>query len=201
ARSSARQRELAVRAAIGATPGRLVTQLSIEAAVIGVVAAMAGLALAALALPILRDVVSRSFPTVTPARLDGGVLLFALAITLSSAIAFGLVPAWSLARTDLQASLRQARPAAARGRARAAFVMCQVAMAFALLVAGGLLVKSFRTVMAIDPGYAVDGRLTFRVSLPEARYTDSRQRAVFWSALFDRLPHVPGVGNAAGVSE
>jgi predicted permease len=98
-------------------------------------------------------------------------------------------------------TLADGRPAAARSRPRAVFVAGQIAIAFALLVGGGLLVKSFQTMMAIDPGYSVDRRLTFRVSLPEARYPDRPQRAAFWSALFERLPHVPGVRNAAGVSE
>jgi putative ABC transport system permease protein len=202
ARSAARQQELAVRAAIGASPAHLRQQLFIEAAVLGVGGAMAGMVIAALALPLLTDVVSRSFPSLlVPPRLDAGVFLFAVAITLASCLAFGLVPAWSVTRTDFRMSLADARSLSARNRPRAVFVVVQVAMAFALLVGGGLLVKSFRTMMAIDPGYSVDGRLTFRMSLPEARYADRPQRAAFWAALFQRLPHVPNVRNAAGVSE
>jgi putative ABC transport system permease protein len=201
ARSGERQRELAVRAAIGASPGRLRRQLLIEAGVLGVGGAIAGVVLAFVALPLLTEVVSRSLPSVPLPRLDVGVLLFALAVTLVSSLVFGVVPAWSLTRTDLTMSLADARPASARSRPRAAFVISQVAIAFALLVVGGLLVRSFQTMMAIDPGYSVDRRLTFRVSLPEGRYADRPQRAAFWSALFQRLPHVPGVRNAAGVSE
>ena len=201
ARSGERQRELAVRAALGASPGRLRRQLLIEAAAIGVGGAMAGMVIAVVGLPVLTEVVSRSLPGVAPPRLDTGVFLFAIAVTFASSLAFGLMPAWSLARADLRTSLADARPASARNRPRAVFVVGQVAMAFALLVGGGLLVKSFRTMMAIDPGYGVDRRLTFRVSLPEARYPGRLQRAALWSALFERLPHLPGVRNAAGVSE
>ena len=201
ARSGERQRELAVRAAIGASPRRLRRQLLIEAAVLGVGGALVGIVIASVTLPLLTEVVSRSLPGVAPPRLDAGVFLFALAVTLASSLAFGLVPAWSLSRTDLRMSLADARAASARSRPRAVFVVGQVAMAFALLVGGGLLVKSFRAMMAIDPGYRVDRRLTFLVSLPEARYPDRPQRAAFWSALFDRLPHVSGVRHAAGVSE
>ncbi len=172
ARSGERQQELAVRAAIGASPRRLRRQLLIEAAVLGVGGAIAGMAIAFVALPLLTEVVSRSLPGVASPRLDAGVFLFALAVTLASSLAFGLVPAWSLARTDLRMSLADARPASARSRPRAVFVVGQVAIAFALLVGGGLLVQSFQTMMAIDPGYSVDRRLTFLVSLPEARYPD-----------------------------
>jgi putative ABC transport system permease protein len=201
ARSGERQRELAVRAAIGASPGRLRRQLLIEAAVLAVGGAIAGTVIASVALPLLTEVVSRSLPGVAPPRLDTAVFLFALAVTLASSLAFGLVPAWSLTRTDLRMSLADGRPASATSRPRAVFVVGQVAMAFALLVGGGLLVRSFQAMMAIDPGYNVDRRLTFLVSLPETRYPDPPRRAAFWSALFQRLPHVTGVRHAAGVSE
>jgi putative ABC transport system permease protein len=201
ARSGERQQELAVRAAIGATPGRLRRQLLIEAAALGVGGAIAGMVIAITALPVLTNVVTRFFPTVAPPRLDTGVLLFAIAVTVGSSLAFGLVPAWSLARADLRNSLANARSGSPRSRPRALFVVGQVAIAFALLVGSGLLISSFRTVMAIDPGYGVDRRLTFRVSLPQARYAAPAQRAAFWSALFERLPVVPGIRNAAGVSE
>jgi putative ABC transport system permease protein len=201
ARSGERQRELAVRAAIGATSARLRRQLLVEASALAGSGAIAGVMIAVVALPLLTEMVSQSFPSLAPPRLDANVFLFAAAVTLGCSLAFGLVPAWSLARTDLRVSLADARPASARSGPRALFVVGQVAMAFALLVGGGLLVKSFRTMMAIDPGYSVDRRLTFRVSLPEARYPGRPERAAFWSALFERLPRAPGVRNAAGVSE
>jgi predicted permease len=201
ARSGQRRAELAVRSAVGASPERLRRQLLVETGVLGATGALGGLVIASATLPLLTAVVAETFPRLPPPTLDGGVFIFGLGIALVSTLAFGLTPAWVLSRVDLRSSLADSRPGAAKGRPRVAFVVGQVAIAFALLVASGLLVGSFRTIMAIDPGFAVDRRLTFLVSLPEGRYRDRPQRAAFWAALFDRLVHVPGVRNAAAVSE
>ena len=201
ARGGSRRRELAVRAALGAPARRLTTQLLVETAVLGALGAGAGVVMAIAALPVLANAVSRSFPLVEAPRLDGQVFLFVLTVAAISTLAFGLLPAWQLARVDLRDSLAETQRGATGGRARRVFVVAEVALAFVLLVGAGLLVRSFARVMAIDPGFTVENRLTLRVVLPSARYPGAPQRASFYAAVLERLAAVPGIRAAGAVSE
>ena len=201
ARSGHRRRELAVRAAVGAAPGRLRRQLLVETTILGMVGGAAGVLVAAAAVPLLGRLVAQTFPQVDAPRLDLLALGFALAAAIGSSLVFGLIPAWQLSRGDLRSVLTEESRGGTSRRAGHLLVAVELALAFAVLVGAGLLTRSFARVTAIDPGFGVDHRLTVRVSLPLARYPAAPQRMVFYSQLFDRLSALPGVRAAGGVSE
>ena len=201
ARSGHRRRELAVRAAVGAAPGRLRRQLLVETTILGMIGGAAGVLIAAAAVPLLGRIVAQTFPQVDPPRLDLLALGFALAAAIGSSLVFGLIPAWQLSRGDLRSVLTEESRGGTSRRAGHLLVASELALAFAVLVGAGLLTRSFARVTAVDPGFGVDHRLTVRVSLPLARYPAAPQRMVFYSQLFDRLSGLPGVRAAGGVSE
>jgi len=200
-RAGHRRRELAVRAAVGAAPGRLRRQLLVETATLGLMGGAAGVLLAAAAVPLLARAVAATFPLVDPPRIDVGVLTFALAAAAMSSALFGLIPAWQLSRTDLRTALNEETRGGSGRRTSHLLVAAELALAFSVLIGAGLLVRSFARVIAVDPGFAVDHRLTLRVALPIARYETPTQRLAFYTRLLDRLSALPGVRDAGAVSE
>jgi putative ABC transport system permease protein len=200
-RAGHRRRELAVRAAVGATPGRLRRQLLVETATLGFIGGAAGALLAAGAVPLLARAVAATLPLVDAPRVDAGVLMFALAVTAVSSALFGLIPAWQLSRTDLRTALNEETRGGSGRRTSHLLVAAELALAFSVLIGAGLLVRSFARVMAVDPGFAVDHRLTLRLALPAARYDAAPQRLAFYTRLLDRLSALPGVKEAGAVSE
>jgi putative ABC transport system permease protein len=202
ARATSRSRELAVRAALGADRRRLVRQLLAESAVLASLGGAAGLVLAAGAVHVLRVVVAESLPIqrLEAVRIDGWVLAFTAAASLCSGLVFGLIPAVSASGPTLMNTLRQGgRGASGHGtRTRAAIVVVEVAAAVVLLVGAGLLMRSFISLMNVDPGFDAARTVTMRVSLPESRY-DEAARAQFFDRLFARIDGLPGV-EASGAS-
>ncbi|MEN3336791.1 MAG: hypothetical protein V7647_467 [Acidobacteriota bacterium] len=195
ARATSRQRELAVRAALGAARGRLLRQLLAESAVLSAAGGLAGLLLAWGAVHVLRVVVAQSVPIqrLDVVRLDGWVLAFTGAVSVCSGLFAGLVPAMAASAGALTDALRQAgRSGSARSGARSAFVIVEVSAAVVLLVGAGLLVRSFVTLLNIDPGFDAAHTVTLRVSLPDTRYSDAT-RAQFFDRLFNALDALPGV--------
>jgi len=201
ARAGHRRRELAVRAAVGAAPGRLRRQLLIETAVLGLLGGAAGILAAAAAVPALGYVIAQTFPRVDAPRLDIFALGFALAASSASSLLFGLIPAWQLSRHDVRSILTEESRGGSRRHTGHWLVAAELALAFAVLVGAGLLTRSFARVTAVDPGFGVDHRLTVRMSLPLARYAAAPQRMAFYTQLFDRVSALPGVRGAGGVSE
>ena len=205
ARATARQRELAVRAALGAGRGRLVRQLLAESLVLAAMGGFTGLLLAWWALHLLRAVVAERLPIqrLEVVGIDGWVLGFTLLASLICGVIFGLVPAFSAAGAGLNDALKEGgrTGSASRGkRARSAFVVIEVALALVLLVGAGLLVRSFVRVLEVDAGFETDRTVTMRVSLPGARYGKPPLRTQFFQTLFDRIKGLPGVQSAGAVS-
>jgi putative ABC transport system permease protein len=205
ARATARQRELAVRAALGAGRGRLIRQLLAESVVLAAAGGAAGLALAWWGLQVLRAVVAERLPIqrLEMVGIDGPVLAFTMGATLVSGIFFGLIPAFTAAGTSLNESLKEGgrTGSAARGaRTRSAFVVVEIALALVLLVGAGLLVRSFARLMEVDAGFETDRTMTMRVSLPLARYADAPKRVQFFERLLERVQQVPGVQSAGAIS-
>ena len=203
ARATHRVREFALRAALGAAASRLRRQLLVETATLGLAGGVAGALVAAAAVPIVARAAATAFPRFDAPHVDLAALLFAMAVAIASSLVFGLAPAWQVSH---HADLRRALVAGGRtsgGRAvRRTLVVAEVALAFAVIVGAGLLVRSFARVTAVDPGFAVPHRLTLRVTLPVARYpVDTPRRAAFYDQLFERLSALPGVAAVGGVSE
>jgi predicted permease len=213
ARMAARQREIAIRGALGAGRGRLIRQVLTESVVLAMIGGVAGTALAfggITLLQMLATTLSRidlgtgvGFPRLDEIGIDGSVLLYTAATSVVTGLAVGLLPAFRYARRDPMESLRAAAGASASpagvveaSTLRGALVVIQIALAMILLVGGGLLMNSFIKLSGVDPGYQPGHVLTFQVALPVDRYPDARLKT-FAEDLAAGLRSVPGVRAAA----
>jgi predicted permease len=203
ARSAVRQKEMALRSALGADRGRIVRQLLTESLVLGFAGAVAGLALAYGVLSVSK----LAFPTDTPGlaavHVDPRVVGFAIVLAAITGLAFGLVPAISASRADLASTLRSAgrRTASSRGvRGRAALIAGEVALAVVLAVSAGLLVKSLWALAHVNPGFSPQQILTVRVT-PNQVLCEERSRCVaLYSQLVDRIRSISGVTEVAATN-
>jgi putative ABC transport system permease protein len=204
ARGATRQKEIAIRGALGAGRGRLVRQFLTESLTLGVAGGVAGIALAYLALPAIRALLPADALAGLPFALDARVLAFATALSVVSAILFGMVPAFQAARFDLNAVLKQGGRDSASGsrarRVRGALVVGEVALAGVLLIGAGLLVRSFDRLLAVPEGFEPAHVLSLQLALPNAQYPDPASRARFVRSLVDRIDALPGVAGAAAIT-
>ena len=201
-RALGRRREVAIRAALGARRSRLVRQLLTESILLGVVGGVAGLTLAHWGLGALVSLAPASTPRLQDIALDGRVLGFSLALSLATGVAFGLAPALSASRTDVQAALHASgrSPGLAQHPGARLLVVAEIALSLVLMAGAGLLLESFRRVLSVDPGFDPHNVLTLAVSLPESRYPRPDQRAGFYAELLERVRILPGVISAAAIT-
>ena len=203
ARATAREREIAVRKALGASRMRLVRQLLSESLLLSFAGGIVGVLLCIVLVPTLRRLSPGAVPRLTETTVDAGVLFFSLALCLVTGIVFGLVPSLQAARKELQSSLKEggrgSSEGGSRGRLRAGLVVAEVAVALVLMTGAGLLIESFSHLMRVDPGFTSQGVTTFPISLPPARYGQPTQQAQFYRLLIEKVQSVPQV-KAAGVT-
>lgn len=199
-RGDTRQREMAVRTAIGAAPSRLIRQLFTEGVVLAALGAVLGLMLAGVSLRVLTTIDPTSLPPLAPVRLAGSVILFTLALALLTTLLFGLVPALRASRVNLVTSLReggqQATLGAGRQRLRQALVATQVALAIVLVIGAGLMVRSLGALGRIDLGFNPDRVLTMRLAVPLAKYDTPEKVIEFYRQLLERVRDVGAVEKA-----
>ena len=200
-RAAAREKELAVRAALGAGRQRLVRQMLTESVVLALIGGLAGVLVAMLAVPLLSHLVPNTLPLAEQPRLDLRALVFAGAFTALTAIGFGLIPAAVAARADFT-SLREGTRGGGgrRQRLRSVLVTIEVAVSIVLLVSTGLLIRAASKVQGVDPMFATEGVLTLRTSLAPARATDSLRRTEFYDRVLAEVQRIPGVEAAAYTS-
>jgi predicted permease len=204
ARAVTREREMAVRGALGAMHGRLVRQLLTEGLVLAAAGGVLGILMAAPLLQGLIALAPADIPLLDDVRLDRTVLAFAAAVTILSTALFALAPALRLARTDLQTTLRASQGSAAglrHARLRNALLVGEVALSLMLLIGAGLLLRSARRLSAVDYGFRADGMLSVFLSLPTVRYDSTARHVAFYAQLLDRIRTVPGVAAATATSE
>ncbi|MGH7474926.1 MAG: ADOP family duplicated permease [Longimicrobiales bacterium] len=204
ARAVTREREIAVRGALGAGRGRLARQLLTESAVLGVAGGALGLLVGALMLQGLLALAPDDIPRLDQVGLDRRAVAFTAGITMLSALLFGLVPAFRLARTDLQSTLRGASDPAGgvrHARLRAALLVAEVAVALVLMAGAGLLVRSSVRLTQVDYGFRDDGLLAVSLDLPRARYEATPAHIEFYQRLTERVAQLPGVVGAGGTTE
>ncbi|MET0554220.1 MAG: ABC transporter permease [Vicinamibacteria bacterium] len=203
ARAAARQGELAVRSALGASRPRLVRQLLTESVLLALAGGACGLGLAWAGVGVLAALVPAEVPRVAGIAVDWRVALFTLAVSVAAGVVFGLAPALGASRVDLAGALKQAGrtgDAAATGRLRRTLVVAEVALALVLLVAAGVTVRSYARLSGVDPGFAPDRLFSARVALPESDYPQGSARVTaFYDALVLRVRALPGVGAACVV--
>jgi putative ABC transport system permease protein len=201
ARAEARQKEIAVRTALGAQRGRLLRQFLTESIVLSLFGGALGLLLASWGVRAIVAMNPESLPRVREIGIDGRVLLFTLGVAILTGVLFGLAPAMHARASVMFSSLKEGsqRSTAGAGRQflRRALVIAEVALAATLVIVGGLLIRSFWLLQQVDPGFDAGNVLTFQIALPDARYPEEPQVVAFYQRLVDRLRILPGVESAA----
>jgi predicted permease len=203
ARASHRSREMAVRSAIGANPARILRQCLVESVLLSMCGASAGIIVAAVSVAGLRRFGPADVPRLHDVMLHPVVLLFTLVLSVITAILFGFVPAWRLAHVAPQACLKeatQAGPARGTQRLQNSVATIEIAAALVLLIAGGLLLRSFVHLLDAPFGFDPKGVFVVRTLFDRARYPDPIKRQAAQRELLDRLSHLPGVTAAAAAS-
>ena len=214
ARGAVREREVAVRTALGATRSRLLRQLLTESVVLAAVGGAAALLIAYLAVDGLNLLSQRSLPRAEAIRIDAAVMVFTLAASILTGILFGLVPAFKNSAAKMTAGLREGARGASAGsshRLRAVFVVTEVALSLMLLIGAGLMVKSMYRMLNVETGFDPDGVVTMEVTLSSQRYVDRElerefspkayaRAAQFFSDAIDGIRTVPGVRAAGAVA-
>jgi predicted permease len=200
ARATAREKEIAVRGALGASRWRLARQLFTESALTGLAGGIAGIGLGVWLVALVRHFGPKDIPYLDHTTLDSRVLLFTAAVSLLTGILFGLAPVISAFRVSVGSSLKQASTQSSGGRgvvrSQQALMTIELAMTLVLLVGAGLLVKTFERIIAIPPGFDPHNVLTAQISLPGTTYAKEEQWREFYSQVLERLQALPGVSSA-----
>ncbi|MEP7343456.1 MAG: ABC transporter permease [Acidobacteriota bacterium] len=204
ARAASRQKEVAVRAALGANRWRVVRQLLVESVLLALLGGEAGLLVAWWGTDLLLKLVPGGLPRVGETALNARVLGFTLLISVVTGVLFGLVPALHSSKFDLVTMLKEGGRGTGDGgrsnRTRNTLIVAQVAIAFVLLVCAGLLANSFWRLQQVNPGFDPKNVLTFRVSLPVTRYAQNEQVESFYQRLTSRVAALPGVTSVSATS-
>jgi predicted permease len=203
ARASARTQEVAVRVAIGATRLRLIRQCIVESSLLGLLGSIAGILVAILLVAGLKHFGPTSLPRLQDVVIHPIVLLFALALSLITSLFFGFAPAWRLSRVAPQASLRAAKQAnsdRSGQRLQNSVATAQIALAFVLLIAGGLLLRSFTRLLESPFGFNPRNAFVVRTVFDHVRYPDPLKRDVVQKQLLERLSRLPGISAVAEAS-
>ncbi len=201
-RASIREKEVAIRTALGAGRSRLVLQMLAESLVLSVTGGALGLLLAYLAIPAIRALSAGSIPRVADISIDGTVLAFTLGASLLTGVIFGLVPAWQASRSGAGVALKEGGRSSVGtggGWMRSALLVGEVALSLVLLVGAALLLRSFSKLTNVDPGFKADGVLAFQVSLPASSYAEDPKVLQYYNTLMERLAATPSVTSAAAV--
>ncbi len=201
ARAAVRQKEIALRLAIGASRARLTRQFLTESVLLAIFGAGFGLLLAFAGIRILRTFIPSTISQVQTINIDGTVLIFTVLVAVLTGIAFGLAPAIHGSHLNLNDTLKEGSRDSTGGikghRARALLVIGEVAISFVLLIAAGLLINSFLHLRKLDLGFRPDHLLTMKVDLSEVKYPDRERRAAFFDEVIRRVRTLPGVQSAA----
>jgi putative ABC transport system permease protein len=204
ARAAAREKEVAIRGALGAGRWRMARLLLAESSAMALAGGVAGLLLAGWAIRLIHRFAPADIPHLQGARLDLRVLVFTLGVSLLTGILFGLAPVLAAFRVSLNNTLKESGPQsgsnAGTRRAQRVLVVAEIALSFVLFIGAGLLMKSFHELTAIQPGFDPHGVLTARVALPLDQYQSIDQQRSFFQQLVARLQVLPGVASAAATA-
>lgn len=199
-RASARQKEMAIRKALGAGRGRLISQLLAESFLLSGSGAVLGLALAHFGIKLLVALKPAGINRPEDIHLNLAVFVFTMLVSIAAGLLFGIIPALLAARTDVNALLNQTRgaqSATSSGRTRRVLVVAEVALACVLLVGAAFMMKSLLAVLNVDPGFRADHLLTMKFSMPASRYANDPQIAAFCRQTFEKVSALPGVKSAS----
>ncbi len=203
-RASGREREMAIRTALGAGRMRLVRQMLTESAILGLLGGIGGLMVASVGLQALIAATSASFSRTRDITMDWRVLAFTFAISLATGLLFGLAPAWHAAHVVPHDSLKEGgrgnTAGSASQRVRRVLIVSEIALSLVLLAGAGLLIKSFLKLQQVDPGFRPENVLTMRISLPQQRYGTPELVRNFYQDVLSRVRRLPGVEAAGAIA-
>ena len=202
ARAASRQRELALRAALGATRNRLMRQLLTESVLLALCGGLVGIAFAYWGVGLLKAFGPDNIPRLREISIDPRALLFTFAISLLTGVAFGLVPALQASRADVNDALKEGMRGSTGGPSalRSVFVVAEVSLALVLLIGAGLMIRSFMRLHQVKTGFESDRVLTMRVQLPGAKYKEDQQRLAFFKQAQERVATLPGVKTVGSIN-
>jgi putative ABC transport system permease protein len=205
ARTAARRKEFAIRQSLGASRFRVLRQLLTESTLLSLAGGTVGFLAASWAMNSLLALSPSDIPRKDGIRLDLGVLVFTLAVSILTGLCFGLAPAWKAWKTEVNDSLKESGRATLGGlrrhRLHDALIVSEVALSLVLLVGAGLVLRSFVQVYRVDPGFATGNVLTARIALPSNKYSAAQQRVAFFQDVLNRVEALPGVQAAAFASD
>ena len=197
ARAAAREREIAVRTAIGASPWRVARQLLTESVLLALIGGAIGVAMAVWGTNLLLAASPKNLLGLSSVPIDWRVLAFAAGATLLAGLLFGFLPSYISAHSGISETLKEGSRGSSAGKlrsfARGAFVVAQMCLALVLLAASGLLIRSFVRLVGVDPGFDASHLLTFKVSIPSSKYAKDKAVLAFFQQLLERVSHLPGV--------
>ena len=207
-RATGREKEVAIRSALGAGRMRLMRQLLTESVLLGVLGGAAGLVVAVLTLALVRDINPGNIPRLDAIRIDGSVLAFTFGVAILTGIIFGMAPAIRVARVDLNSSLKSGGRSsqsegglnAARHGLRSLLVVAELALSMVLLIGAGLLIRSFLRLASVPPGFNPDHVISMQVSEAGPKYREDKARVQFYQQIGERISHLPGVQRQGAVS-
>jgi len=201
ARAAGRQKEIALRTALGASRLRLVRQFLTESVLLAALGGVVGLLLSVWGVSLLKSFIPENISQVKSIAVDARVLGFTVLVTLLTGLVFGLAPAFQASRFNLNETLKEGGRDAAAARGgnliRGLLVIAEVAVSLVLLVGAGLLINSFLRLRNVDPGFRTDNLLTMSVVLPQQKYPDHARRVAFYNDMIRRVEELPGVRSAA----
>ena len=203
ARASVRGKEMALRAAMGASRARIIRQLLTESVLLSALGGLLGLLFAQWGTDALIKAVPQNIPRISTIQLDAVVLCFTLFVSLATGVIFGLVPAWQASHVDLNTSLKSGGRTGSggerKGRLRNGLVVAEVALALILLICAGLLIQSFARLGQVQPGLQTERLLTARVQLPDIAYPKNENIIAFFEQFLPRVRALPGVESASAI--
>jgi putative ABC transport system permease protein len=206
ARAASRQKEIAIRTSLGANRVRIVRQLLTESLMLALAGGSLGLLLALWGVDVLVSLSPEDLPRLNEIKIDGGVLIFTMALSVITSLLFGLIPALQTSKPDLNESLKEGSRGSTAGAGsrsvRGALVVAEVAIALVVLICAGLMINSFIRLRNVSPGFKTDNMLTLSVALPESRYPNSHieRTSAFFDELIQKVKALPGVESAAASS-
>ena len=204
ARAASREKEIAIRTALGAGRLRIIRQLLTESVVLAIVSGVVGLALTVIGLKALVALAPDNVPRLNEVGVDLRVLAFTFGVSLLTGVVFGLVPAFQASRPDMNESLKEGGKGSSKGargrRIRNLLVVSEVALALVLLTGAGLMIRSFLRLQEVDPGFKPEGVITMRLQIPQSRYPDNTQIVSFYQRAIEKVKTLPGVEYAGAVS-
>jgi putative ABC transport system permease protein len=195
ARAMTRQKEMALRVALGASRWRIVRQLLTESVLLSLIGGSLGLLLARWGVKLLISINPNGIPRSREIDLDGGVMIFTFTVSLLTGIIFGLAPALQASKTDVQDALKETVRTMTAGRrwVRGGLVVAEMALTLVLLIGAGLLIRSFYSLTQVDPGFRYENLLSFSINLPQRKYQNDQQEISFYDQLVQKMRSLPGV--------